>query len=98
MALDRSPSACCSRAASVFTFSVPGLAWFVHRAAACGWSFEAIAGRSPVDWRAVRAGLAAHKVDARGAAVILVGIAVVAFTPGASSPPRSPTCRRPPGG
>ena len=67
-------------AASVFTFSAPGLAWFVLVVPV--WlAFEAIAGRSPVNWGAVRAGLAAHKVTLVVAALILVGIAVVAFTP-----------------
>ncbi len=67
-------------AASVFTFSAPGLAWFVL-AVPIWLALEAIAGRSPVDWNAVRDGLVAHKVTLAVAALILLGIAVVAFTP-----------------
>lgn len=67
-------------AASVFTFSAPGLAWFVL-VVPLWLAFEASAGRSPVNWGGVRDGLVAHKVTLGVAAVILVGIAVVAFTP-----------------
>ena len=39
-------------AASVFTFSIPGLAWFV--VAVPVWLvLEALGGRRPIDWRAV---------------------------------------------
>ena len=51
--------------ASVFTFSVPGLAWFVI-AVPLWLVLEAIAGRSPVDWGAVRDGLLAPQGHARG--------------------------------
>ena len=67
-------------AASVFTFSAPGLAWFVI-AVPLWLALEALAGRSPVNWAAVRDGLMAHKVTLAVAALIVVAIAVVAFTP-----------------
>ena len=66
--------------ASVFTFSAPGLAWFAISLPL--WIvFEVLAGRSPVNWGAVRDGLLAHKITLAGAVVILIAIAVVAFTP-----------------
>ena len=67
-------------AASVFTFSAPGLAWFAL-AVPLWLGLELIAGRSPVDWGAVRDGLAAHKLTLAVAVVILIAIAAVAFTP-----------------
>ncbi len=67
-------------AACVFTFSAPGLAWFVI-AVPLWLALEALAGRSPVNWAAVRDGLMAHKVTLAVAALIVVAIAVVAFTP-----------------
>ena len=67
-------------AASVFTFSAPGLAWFVI-AMPLWLVLEALAGRSPVDWAAVRDGLLAHKVTLAVAVLILIAIAAVAFTP-----------------
>jgi len=66
--------------ASVFTFSAPGLAWFAI-ALPLWLVLEALDGRSPADWGAVRDGLAAHKVTLAVAIVILIGIAAVAFTP-----------------
>jgi hypothetical protein len=65
-------------AAAVFTFSLPGLAWFVI-AVPLWLVLEALAGRSPVDWGAVRAGIAAHRVTIGVAAVIVIGVAAVAF-------------------
>ncbi len=67
-------------AAGVFTFSVPGLAWFVF-AIPLWLALEAIAGRSPIDWRAVRDGVAAHKVTLVVATVIVIGIAALVFGP-----------------
>ena len=67
-------------AASVFTFSAPGLAWFAL-AVPIWLALEALGGRSPVSWAAVRASLARNRVTLGVAAVILVAIAVVAFTP-----------------
>ena len=67
-------------AASVFTFSVPGLAWFVI-ALPVWLALEAIAGRSPIDWRAVRDGVAAHRVTLVVAAVIVIAIAALVFGP-----------------
>ena len=79
---------------AVFTFSVPGLAWFVI-ALPVWLAFEAIAGRSPVDWRAVRGAIRAHRT------VIAVGWCSSSASPPwrsgrcASSRRRSPTCRTP---
>ncbi len=67
-------------AASVFTFSAPGLVWFAL-AVPLWLVLELIAGRSPVDWGAVRDGLVAHKLTLAVGVVILIGIAAVAFTP-----------------
>ncbi|HEY8000437.1 MAG TPA: hypothetical protein VID76_00785 [Solirubrobacterales bacterium] len=67
-------------AASVFTFSAPGLAWFAI-AIPIWLLLEARGGRSPVNWGAVRDSLAAHKVTLVVAVVIVLGIAAVAFTP-----------------
>ena len=67
-------------AACVFTFSAPGLAWFVI-AVPLWLALEALAGRSPVNWAAVRDGLMAHKVTLAVAALLVVAIAVVAVTP-----------------
>ena len=65
-------------AAAVFTFSLPGLAWFVI-AVPLWLVFEALAGRNPVDWGAVRAGIEAQRVTLGVAAVIVIGVAAVAF-------------------
>ncbi len=67
-------------AAGVFTFSVPGLAWFLI-ALPVWLGLEAIAGRSPIDWRAVRDGVAAHRVTLVVAVVIVIAIAALAFEP-----------------
>jgi hypothetical protein len=67
-------------AAAVFTFSIPGLAWFAI-ALPLWLVLEALAGRSPVDWSAVRSGIAAHKVTIGVAAVIAVAVAVLAVVP-----------------
>jgi hypothetical protein len=66
--------------ATVFTFSVPGLAWFAI--ALPLWLIaEAVAGRSPVDWGTVRSGLAEHKVLVGAVVLVLVAAAAVAFSP-----------------
>jgi hypothetical protein len=66
--------------ATVFTFSVPGLAWFVI--AVPLWLIaEAVVGRSPVDWGTVRSGLAEHKVLVGAVVLVLVAAAAVAFSP-----------------
>jgi hypothetical protein len=66
--------------AAVFTFSVPGLAWF-----ALGlplWlAFEGLAGRSPVDWGALRIWVSAHRVALGVAALLVIGLAALAFSP-----------------
>lgn len=67
-------------AASVFTFSVPGLAWFLL-AVPLWLALEARAGRSPVNWGAIRDGLAAHKVTVAVGVVIVLGVAAVAVSP-----------------
>jgi hypothetical protein len=66
--------------ATVFTFSVPGLAWFAI-ALPLWLILEALAGRSPVDWRAVRSGIAEHKVLIGVIVVVLIGAAVAAYSP-----------------
>jgi hypothetical protein len=66
--------------ATVFTFSVPGLAWFAI-ALPLWLIVEAVAGRSPVDWGAVRAGIGQHKVLLGAVVIVLVAAAAVAFSP-----------------
>ncbi len=67
-------------AASVFTFSIPGLAWFAV-ALPLWLVLETVAGRSPVDWGALREGLAARRVAVAVAMVALVGIVAVTVGP-----------------
>ena len=77
----RARSASCSALGAVFTFSVPGLAWF-GIALPLWLAFEALAGRSPVDWGAVRRGASEHRVAIGVALVVLVAVAAaVAFSP-----------------
>jgi hypothetical protein len=67
-------------AASVFTFSVPGLAWFAI--ALPLWLLaEAVAGRDPIDYWRVADAIAYHRVLAAVAVVIAIGVVVVAIGP-----------------
>ena len=69
-------------AASVFTFSLPGLAWFA--VALCAWvALEALAGRSPVGARRIGAALRDHRL-----AAALAGVAIVAARRGHDRPRR----------
>ena len=66
--------------ATVFTFSVPGLAWFAI-ALPLWLIVEAVAGSSPIDWAAVRTAISEHKVLIGVVVLVLVGAAAVAFSP-----------------
>ena len=66
--------------AAVFTFSVPGLAWF-----ALGlplWlAFEGLAGRSVVEWGELRGWLRDHRLPLGVALLLVVIAAALAFSP-----------------
>ena len=70
-------------AASVFTFSLPGLAWFAI-AVPLWLVIEGLAGRSPVDWRAVGDTVARHRIATAIGAVVVVAIIAVAIGPAVS--------------
>ncbi len=66
--------------AGVFTFSIPGLAWFV--VALVVWlALEAVAGRSPVDWRSLREAIASHRLATGVAVLAVLAIAAVVLGP-----------------
>ncbi len=67
-------------AASVFTFSIPGLAWFAL-AVPLWLAAEALAGRSPVDWRGLGAAVGGHRAITAAIAVALLAIAAIAIGP-----------------
>jgi hypothetical protein len=67
-------------AAAMFTFSLPGLAWFAI-AVPLWLVLEALAGRSPIDWGAVRTGVSANRVTIGVAALIVIAVAAIAFVP-----------------
>src|SRR4029079_7436054 len=67
-------------AGAVFTYSVPGLAWFVI-AAPLWLVCEAIAGRSPVDWSSVGGAIRAHRTAIGIGLLILIAVAAVAYSP-----------------
>ncbi len=69
--------------ASVLTFSIPGLVWFAL-AVPLWLALEALAGRSPIEWRNVRASLGRHRV-AFGVAIAIVIAAAVALVGPASN-------------
>jgi hypothetical protein len=70
-------------AASVFTFSIPGLAWFAISVPI--WlALEALAGRSPIDWGTLRQALARHRLATALGAVVLIAVVAVAIGPAAS--------------
>jgi hypothetical protein len=67
-------------AASVFTFSIPGLAWFAI-ALPLWLVLEELAGRSPIDYREVGAAVGRHRGLVAVAGVVLVAVAVFAIGP-----------------
>jgi hypothetical protein len=67
-------------AASVLTYSIPGLVWFAI-ALPLWLALEAVAGRSPIDWRAVRGSIATHRAAVGISVVALIALAVVLFEP-----------------
>ncbi len=70
-------------AASVFTFSLPGLAWFAISVPI--WlALEALAGRSPVDWGAAREALSQHRLATAIGALVVIAVVVVAIGPATS--------------
>lgn len=69
--------------ASVFTFSIPGLAWFVA-AFAIWFGLEAITGDGTIDWRSIRDTAAAHRTAFVIGALVVVAAAAVAIGPAAS--------------
>jgi hypothetical protein len=70
-------------AASVFTFSIPGLAWFAISVPI--WLvLEALAGRSPVDWGALGRSLGGHRLATAAGALVLIAVVAVAIGPAVS--------------
>jgi hypothetical protein len=70
-------------AASVFTFSLPGLAWFAI-ALPLWLALETMAGRRPLELAGVRDALARHRAIAIAAAVVLLAVAVLVAGPAAN--------------
>jgi hypothetical protein len=70
-------------AASVFTFSLPGLAWFAI-ALPLWLALEAIAGRRPFELGGVRDAVARHRAMAIAVALVLVAVAVLVAGPAAN--------------
>ncbi len=70
-------------AAALFTYSIPGLAWFVV-AIPLWLGLEAIGGRNPVPWREVGASISRHRVVAAIIALLLIVVAAVAIGPATS--------------
>jgi hypothetical protein len=70
-------------AASVFTFSLPGLAWFVI-ALPVWLALEVAAGRRPLELGGVRDAIARHRAIAIAVAVVLVAVAVAVAGPAAN--------------
>ena len=66
--------------ASVFTFSIPGLAWFAL-AVPIWLALEALWGSSPIDYRAAARTISAHRVAVAVGALVVVGLAVIAVGP-----------------
>jgi hypothetical protein len=67
-------------AASVFTFSIPGLVWFA--VALPIWLIAtAVVGESPVDWGRMRDSVAHHRGATAIVAVVLIAVAVIAIEP-----------------
>jgi hypothetical protein len=70
-------------AASVFTYSLPGLIWFVL-ALPLWLALELIAGRRPIDFEAGRAAIVRHRWVAVIAALVVIAVIVVGVGPAAS--------------
>ena len=70
-------------AASVFTFSLPGLAWF-GIAIPLWLGLETIAGRHPLDYRWIVAALARHRALTAIGVLIALAVAAVAIGPASS--------------
>ena len=70
-------------AASVFTFSLPGLAWFVI-ALPVWLALEAMAGRRPLELGGVRDAIARHRAIAIAGAVVLVAVVALVTGPAAN--------------
>ncbi len=68
--------------ASVFTFSIPGLAWF-FAAFAIWFVLEAITSGGTIDWRSIRDTAAAHRSAFAVGALVLIAATVVAIGPAA---------------
>jgi hypothetical protein len=67
-------------AASVFTFSIPGLVWFAI--ALPIWLLAtALVGESPIDWRRMWDSIARHRVVTAIIALTLIAVAVIAIEP-----------------
>ena len=67
-------------AASVFTFSIPGLAWFAL-AVPIWLALEALWGSSPIDYRAAARTISAHRIAVAVGALVVVALAVIAVGP-----------------
>jgi hypothetical protein len=67
-------------AASVFTFSIPGLAWFAI-ALPIWLVVEAIAGRNPVDYRRIATSVREHRAVTAVVVLVLIAIAALAIGP-----------------
>jgi hypothetical protein len=70
-------------AAAVFTFSIPGLAWFAV-ALPLWLIIEAIAGRDPVDYWRLADAVNAHRVLAAIGVVLVIAVVAVAIGPASS--------------
>jgi hypothetical protein len=70
-------------AASVFTFSIPGLAWFAI-ALPIWLLVEAIGGRNPIDYRWIAASVREHRAVTAVGVLILIAIAALAIGPAVS--------------
>ena len=67
-------------AASVFTFSIPGLAWFAL-AVPIWLALEALWGSGPIDYRAAAEAVSAHRLAVGIGAVVAIALAVIAIGP-----------------
>ena len=70
-------------AASVFTFSLPGLAWFAI-AVPLWLLLEALGGRSPIDYRAILDSVARHRGLAAVIGLVALVVAALAIGPAVS--------------